>query len=233
MASLSQVDWKHDVNWSAIYQAELEYSASVQENLAAIANASAPYIYSPEFIETWESFLKAPEIQAAVATSMAAWGNFEANDGPEMLALGLYYSAMNTPEVAQVVKTVQQIAATIDYQIKTDTHVVALKSDEKEDKDEEDSEESDEDETSESASATADSTETETENAETTDSAATVDSTAAETETAEMTDPVVVEPDVSAASTTAIIVASGLTDTTVADPAVTSLMSKVTVVADS
>lgn len=41
-----------------------------------------------------------------------------------MLALGMYYSAMSTPEVAQVVQTVKQIAGIISYQVQNDNDQV-------------------------------------------------------------------------------------------------------------
>lgn len=56
-------------------------------------------------------------------TSQLAWSNFLTNDGPEMMALGLYYSAMTVPEVAQVVMTVKQISGIVSESLQEDKEV--------------------------------------------------------------------------------------------------------------
>lgn len=103
MESLSQVDWQHDINWAAIWSASQDANMEVSESLAEICEDLAPVIQSPEFAEVWQSLLLAPEIQTALTTSGQIWHDFEESGGEEWLALGLYYSAMNVPEVAQVV----------------------------------------------------------------------------------------------------------------------------------
>jgi len=121
MQNISDFDWKHGVNWAAIYQADAEFARAMNEHLSTIAYAAEPYVTSPEFVNTWQSYIQAPEIQAALRTGAIAWQNLQAKDQPQLFVLGLYYSAMNTPEVAQVVQTLGQIAGKIAYQIENDT----------------------------------------------------------------------------------------------------------------